>query len=76
MQYNRLKNAFDVDDLEIHFACKALTNPNILRYMKKLGAKIDAVSIQEVKIAMHAGFDPSDILFTPNCVSLDEILEV
>ncbi len=75
-QYNRLINAFDVEDLEIHFACKALTNVNILKYIKKLGAKIDAVSIQEVKIAMHAGYAPNDILYTPNCVSLDEILEV
>lgn len=76
MQYQRLVNAFDVDDLEIHFACKALTNINILKYLKKLGAKIDAVSIQEVKIALHAGYQPEDILYTPNCVSLDEILEV
>lgn len=75
-QYNRLIKAFDVEDLEIHFACKALTNPNILKFMKKLGAKIDAVSIQEVKIAMHAGYAPEDILYTPNCVSLNEILEV
>ncbi len=74
-QYKRLINAFDVDNLEIHFACKALTNSNILKFMRNLGAKIDAVSIQEVKIALQAGFPALDILYTPNCVSLEEILE-
>lgn len=74
-QYKKLQNAFDVPELDIHFACKALTNPNILKVLKKFGADIDAVSIQEVKIAMEAGFKPSQILYTPNCVSFEEIKE-
>lgn len=74
-QYKRLTTAFNVKQLDIHFACKALNNINILKYMKQLGAGIDAVSIQEVKIALKAGFEPSEILYTPNCVSIDEILE-
>jgi diaminopimelate decarboxylase len=74
-QYKRLINAFDVPELEIHFACKALNNPNILKVMKGYGANIDAVSIQEVKIALNAGFKASEILYTPNCVSFSEIKE-
>ncbi len=72
-QYNRLLKAFKKSDIRIYYACKALTNINILKFFKKLGSGIDAVSIQEVKLSLQAGFDPRDILFTPNCVSLEEI---
>ncbi len=38
------------------YACKALTNINILRYIRNLGANVDCSSINEVKLALHAGF--------------------
>jgi diaminopimelate decarboxylase len=74
-QYRRLKKAFRGTNIRIYFACKALTNVNILRFFRNLGAGLDAVSIQEVRLSLLAGFDPKDILYTPNCVSLDEIDE-
>ncbi len=74
-QYQALRSAFKVNDLQIHYACKALTNVNILRFMRSLGAGLDTVSIQEVKLGLQAGFDPSEIFFTPNCVSWEEIDE-
>jgi len=74
-QYNMLKNAFTVPSLKIQFACKALNNLNILQFMKHLGAGLDTVSIEEVKLGLLAGFDPQNIIFTPNCVSLQEIEE-
>ncbi len=72
-QYKRLTNAFKVKKLKINYACKALTNINVLRYFKQLGAGLDTVSIQEVQMGLKAGFAPDDIIFTPNCVSLEEI---
>lgn len=72
-QVERLKNAFSDINLRIKYASKALTNINILRLIKQAGAEIDAVSIQEVQIALHAGFEASQILYTPNCVSFEEI---
>lgn len=72
-QYGSLKNAFKGVDLHIKYACKALTNINILRYLKQLGSGLDTVSINEVKIGLQAGFAPQDIIFTPNGVSLAEI---
>ncbi|MEL6988532.1 MAG: diaminopimelate decarboxylase, partial [Bacteroidota bacterium] len=30
-QYERLTGAFDIDNLQINFACKALTNINVLK---------------------------------------------
>ena len=74
-QYNRLKKAFGVPHLDIHYACKALTNLSILKFMRRLGAGLDTVSIQEVRLGLEAGFEPSRISFTPNCVSIAEILE-
>ncbi len=74
-QYNKLKDAFKGHPTKIFYACKALTNINILKYVKSLGASVDCVSINEVKLAIHAGFDKKNILFTPNCVDFNEILE-
>lgn len=74
-QYRRLKKAFRGTNIRIYYACKALTNVNILRFFRDLGAGLDAVSIQEVRLSLLAGFDPKDVLYTPNCVSLDEIDE-
>jgi diaminopimelate decarboxylase len=36
---------------------------------------LDTVSIQEVELGLAAGFNPSDIIFTPNGVSLEELEE-
>lgn len=74
-QYNKLKQAFDKHPTRFFYACKALTNINILKYMRQLGASLDCVSINEVKLGLKAGFEASDILFTPNCVDLAEIVQ-
>ena len=76
-QYNRLKQSFkDVKNLQINYAVKALSNISILKYMINMGSGIDAVSIQEVKLALKAGVNPKKILYTPNGVSIEEIKEV
>jgi diaminopimelate decarboxylase len=72
-QYHKLQNAFSGSKTRFFYACKALTNINILKLMQQLGSGLDTVSIQEVKLGLKAGFDPQDIIFTPNCVALDEI---
>jgi len=74
-QYNLLKTSFHRSDVSIFYACKALTNVNVLKVLKEQGSGIDCVSIHEVKLALHAGFDPSKIIFTPNSVALDEYAE-
>ena len=73
-QYQRLKNAFSgVAQLKINYACKALSNISILKLMQNMGSGLDTVSIQEVQLGLEAGFEPADIIFTPNGVSLGEI---
>lgn len=74
-QYEKLKNAFAKTDTRFFYACKALTNINILRYIQQLGAGADCVSIHEVKLVLKAGFSPNEILYTPNSVDFNEVLE-
>ena len=75
-QYHRLTSAFaKVERLRINYAVKALSNISILQLFKKIGANIDTVSIQEVQLGLHAGFEPHQIIYTPNGVSFEEIEE-
>lgn len=71
-QYKRLSSAFQGIETRFLYACKALNNINIMRLLLKEGAGLDAVSINEVELGLLAGFQPNDILFTPNCVSMQE----
>lgn len=72
-QYKRLTQAFKGTKHKMNYACKALSNINVLRFFKQLGSGLDTVSIQEVQLGLKAGFEPHDIIFTPNGVSIDEI---
>jgi diaminopimelate decarboxylase len=75
-QFKRLTQAFqNVPQLRINYAVKALSNVNILSFMHSLGAGLDTVSIQEVKLGLYAGVPAKMIIFTPNGVSLEEIEE-
>lgn len=74
-QYNKLTDAFKDHPTRFFYACKALTNINILKYLKQLGANLDCVSINEVKLGLKAGYSARQILFTPNCVDFNEIVE-
>ena len=74
-QYHKLTNAFSKTGSRFFYACKALSNLHVLKYIQSLGTGLDCVSINEVRLGIMAGFDPKDILFTPNCVSLEELEE-
>lgn len=74
-QYEKLAAAFSILDTRFFYASKALTNINILRYIKSIGCNIDCSSINEVKLALHAGFIPGNILYTSNGITFDEIEE-
>ena len=74
-QYQKLKDAFAQQDVVFFYASKALTNINILRYMKSIGANVDCSSVNEVKLALYAGFAPEKILYTSNGIAFSEIEE-
>ena len=62
-QYNRLVKSFkSVKNLQLNYAVKALSNISILKYLIDLGSGIDAVSIQEVHLALKGGINPDKII--------------
>lgn len=76
-QYTRLTKAFSkVKHLKINYAAKALSNISVLKLLKQMGSGLDTVSIQEVQLGLLAGFEPHNIIYTPNGVSIHEIEEV
>ena len=74
-QFKKLTSAFSGVKMKVKYATKALTNISILKLLKNIGSELDCVSIQEVQMGLKAGFEPGQILYTPNCVSISEIKE-
>lgn len=74
-QVGNLQKAFAGADLRIKYAMKALPNISILKLLRKNGVGVDAVSVNEARLAMKAGFSPDEINFTPSCVDFSEIKE-
>ena len=74
-QYKKLTTAFNGSNVVFFYACKALTNISILKHIRSLGSNIDCSSVNEVKLALHAGFAPHSVLYTSNGIGFDEIVE-
>ncbi len=74
-QYTKLQTAFTASDTRFFYACKALTNINILKHVRSLGCNVDCSSVNEVHLAIKAGFDPKNILYTSNGIAFNEIEE-
>jgi diaminopimelate decarboxylase len=74
-QLRTLKNAFSASDVRIKYAAKALTNISILKLLRTYGSDVDVVSIQEAQLALHAGFRPAQIMYTPSGVDFEEIVQ-
>lgn len=74
-QFLKLTSAFKGVKMRVKYATKSLSNISILKLLRRMGAELDCVSIQEVQLGLKAGFTPNQILYTPNCVSFSEIKE-
>jgi len=74
-QYDKLLTAFDGTGTKFFYAAKALTNINILKFILSIGCNIDCSSVNEVKLALKAGFEPQNILYTSNNIAFEEIEE-
>lgn len=75
-QFERLTTSFENANATFFYACKALTNVNVLKYIKEIGCNIDCSSSNEVMLALHAGFTPQQVLYTSNNISFTELEEV
>ena len=74
-QFKKLTTAFNGSNVVFFYACKALTNISVLKHILSVGANIDCSSVNEVKLALHAGFAPQNVLYTSNGIGFDEIAE-
>ena len=72
-RYKTLYQAIPYPKKRIHYAMKANSNLHILDILKKEGCCIDAVSREEVMIALEAGFAPNKILFTGINLTLEDM---
>ncbi len=75
LQYKKLTDAFSGSNTRFFYACKALTNISILRHIKAIGCNVDCSSINEAKLALLAGFEPAQVLYTSNSIHFSEIEE-
>ncbi|MGN6493925.1 MAG: diaminopimelate decarboxylase [Agriterribacter sp.] len=72
-QFRQLKDAFKNVNARFFYASKALTNINVLQHIKSIGCNVDCSSINEAHLALHAGFEPRQVLYTSNNISFSEI---
>ncbi len=72
-QYQQLQVAFEGVYARFFYASKALTNLAVLQHIHSIGCNIDCSSINEVYLALKAGFNPEQILYTSNGISFEEI---
>ena len=69
------KEAFKSKPAHIHYAVKANSNIDLLKFIKDQGVGADVVSIGEFNRAQEAGFDASEIIFSGVGKSKAEIRE-
>lgn len=74
-QFAKLQQAFSQTPTRFFYASKALTNINILKHIRSLGCHVDCSSINEVKLALYAGFEKENVLYTSNGIAFSEIEE-
>ena len=72
-RYADLVAAIPCPRLQLHYACKANANVEILRLLRDLGANAETVSRGEILLAFSAGFRPQQILHTCSNVRADEL---
>lgn len=72
-QLQQLRDGFDHCPVRLFYAAKALTNLQVLRHIRDLGCDVDCSSINEVHLALRAGFSPDRILYTSNSIDFSEL---
>ena len=63
-RYAAFTAAFGDYPHRVHYALKANSTLAVARLLRELGAGVDANSGGEIDVALRAGFDPRDIVFT------------
>jgi diaminopimelate decarboxylase len=71
--FRSIDEAFASYPHAIHYALKANSTLAIIRLLRSLGSRADANSGGEVRVAVRAGFAPSDVVFTGVGKTNDEL---
>lgn len=73
--YRALRNAFKsrYDNFRLHYAIKANSSLAVLKILKNEGAGADCSNINEIMLALKAGFKREDLLYTGNYNSKSDL---
>ncbi|KAL7248540.1 hypothetical protein ACSBR2_003302 [Camellia fascicularis] len=72
--FQAYRDALEGLDSIIGYAIKANNNLKILEHLRKLGCGAVLVSGNELRLALHAGFDPTRCIFNRNGKLLEELV--
>ena len=68
-----MKNLVDAEGFTADYSIKANSNYHILKIVREEGLEADAMSPGEIHVLLCAGFQPDQILFVCNNVSVEEM---
>lgn len=72
-RFRQLKTALPWPGLQLYYAMKANYNPAVLQVLKECGVRLDTVSQAELLLALKAGFEPRQIIYTANNITDTEM---
>ena len=72
-RYRNLADHIPYPYLQIHYAVKANSNPAILKLLRQEGAGAEVVSKGLALLAMQAGYKPSQVIYTCNGATTEEL---
>lgn len=73
--YSKIFEAFQkyFKEFRIHYSVKSNSNLHILKLFKQLGSGVDCSSPFELLLALRAGFESNDIIYTGNYESIEDL---
>lgn len=71
--YRAIDDAFSDCPHAIHYSLKANSTLALVRLLRSIGSKVDANSRGEIEVALRAGYQPRDIVFTGVGKTRDEL---
>jgi len=72
-RFRQLRKNLTLPDARIYYAAKANANIAILRLLREEGVYFNAVSPGEIFLALEAGFNPKQIMFTGDNLPIEDI---
>ncbi len=72
-QYRSIVENISYPKKSIHYACKANTNIELLKILRKEGCNLECVSKGEILAGFEAGFTPEEIIYTCSYVTKEEL---